>query len=268
MNRSRRTGAHCFPVTRSLQGLAATIATYVVVITCSAQPPREVPNRRAFEVVSVKANRSGLDRNESHAKSTPGRYDATNVKVKELIQDAFRVKEFQISGAPGWTATEGFDIAATTGASAGLTDTELEPVLRSLLEDRFQLRFHRETKDMPAYSLVIARNGPKLIAHSGDAGFDVSIRHRPGTLILSGTKMSLSKLTEVLSRRLGRPVLDGTGLSGEYDLKMEWAPDPSAESADASLFTALQEQLGLRLESTKAPAEIIVVDGVERPSDN
>ena len=266
MNPSGVNGAYCFPMIPLRRVLPATAAICVVVITCRAQPPHEAANPRAFEVVSVKPNRSGSD--SSHAKSTPGRYDATNVKVTELIQDAFGVKEFQISGAPAWTATEGFDIAATTGVSSGLTDQELQPVLRSMLADRFQLRFHRETKDVPAYSLVIAKNGPKLIEHSGDAGFDVSIRHGSEKLILSGTKMSMSKLIAVLSRRLGRIVLDGTRLSGEYDLKMEWAPDPTAESADASIFTALQEQLGLRLEPTKAPAEIIVVDGVERPSDN
>jgi uncharacterized protein (TIGR03435 family) len=238
----------------------------VVVITCSAQPSREATKPQAFEVVSVKPNRSGTD--SSHARSRPGRYYATNIKVKELIQDAFGVKEFQISGAPRWTETEGFDIDAITGTSSDLTDKEFEPILRALLTDKFQLRFHRETKQLPAYSLIVAKNGPKLRAHSGDAVFDVSIRRRPGKLILSGTKMSMSRLTEVLSRRIEHIVLDRTGLSGEYDLKMEWAPDPSGESADASIFTALQEQLGLKLESTRALVEIVVIDGVERLSEN
>jgi uncharacterized protein (TIGR03435 family) len=242
------------------------VAISAVAITCSAQPSGVATQPQAFEVVSVKPNRSGTD--SSHNRSRPGRYDATNIKVKELIQDAFGVREFQIAGAPRWTETEGFDIAAITGTSSDLTDKELEPILRSLLTDRFQLRFHRETKELPAYSLIVARNGPKLRAHSGDAVFDVSIRHQPGKLILSGTKMSMSRLTEVLSRRIEHIVLDRTGLSGEYDLKMEWAPDPSAESADASIFTALQEQLGLKLESTMALAEIVVIDGVERPSEN
>src|SRR5579863_1554276 len=107
MNRSRVAGAYCFPRTRFRRILPAPVAICVVVITCSAQAPSETVNGRAFEVVSVKPNRSGSE--SSHAKSTPGRYDATNIKVKELIQDAFGVKEFQISGAPRWTETEGFD---------------------------------------------------------------------------------------------------------------------------------------------------------------
>jgi len=262
MSRSRLTRAYDFRMVRYLN----TIAISVVVITCRAQPFREVTKPQAFAVVSVKPNRSGTD--SSHNRSRPGRYDATNIKVKELIQDAFGVKEFQIAGAPRWTETEGFDIAAITGTSSDLTDKELEPILRSLLMDRFQLRFHREAKELPAYSLIVARNGPKLQGHSGDGVFDVSIRRRPGKLILSGTKMSMSRLTEVLSRRIEHIVLDRTGLSGEYDLKMEWTPDPSADSADASIFTALQEQLGLKLESTKALAELVVIDGVERPSEN
>jgi uncharacterized protein (TIGR03435 family) len=266
MKRFHGTCAWRFPLTRLRGVLPVIAATCVVSLSLEAQFPPQDAKPQAFEVVSVKVDRSGSD--SSHSKSMPGRYSATNVKVRELIQDAFRVKDFQISGAPHWTETEGFDIAATTGYSGDLTDKEMEPILQSLLADRFQLRLHRETKELPAYALVVAKNGPKLIAHSGDAGPDTSIRHGPGKLTLSATKATMSRLSDVLSRRTGRTVVDRTGLLGEYDLKLEWAPDPTAESVDASIFVALQEQLGLKLEPTKAPVEIVVVDRVERPSEN
>jgi uncharacterized protein (TIGR03435 family) len=266
MNRSRVHRDWHFPVLRLRPVLPVITVICAVSLPLWAQPPREGAKPQVFEVTSVRPNRSGSD--SSHAKSAPGRYDATNVKVKELIQDAFGVKDFQISGAPSWTDTEGFDIAATTGVSTNLTAREFEPILQSLLAERFQLRFHRETKEMLAYRLVAARNGPKLSVHSGDDESGPSIRHGSGKLILSANKVSMSGFADVLSRRTGRPVLDGTGLSGEYDFKLEWAPDPTAESVDASIFAALQEQLGLRLESTKAPVGIIVVDNVEKPSGN
>lgn len=263
MNRSNGTCPWRFPLTRLLAALPGIAATCAVSLPLDAQP-REDAKSQSFEVVSVKPSRS----DGSHSKSMPGRYSATNIKVRELIQDAFRVKDFQISRTPNWTDTEGFDIAATTGSSGNLTDKELEPMLQSLLADRFKLRFHRETKELSAYALVVAKNGPKLIAHSGDAVPDTSIRHGSGKLIMSATKATMSRLSDVLGRRTGRTVVDRTGLSGEYDLKLEWAPDLTAESVDASIFAALQEQLGLKLEPTKAPVEIIVVDHVEKPSDN
>jgi uncharacterized protein (TIGR03435 family) len=220
----------------------------------------------AFEVASIKLNNSGSGRGTET--TGPGRVTFVNTNISSLIQQAFGIKGFQISGAPGWVTSDQFDVSATTGTSKDLSDIELEPYFESLLAERFHLRYHRETKEMQVYALGVAKTGTKLTAHAGAGDNSTGINNGPAKTTMKSINISMSVFAGTLGGRLDRMVIDNTGLTGGYDLTLEWAPNPSPDSTEPSLFTALQEQLGLKLESTKAPVEIIVIDNIERPSEN
>jgi uncharacterized protein (TIGR03435 family) len=220
----------------------------------------------AFEVASIKLNNSGDGR--STESTSPGRVTAENINISSIVQQAFGIKEFQISGAPGWLATDKYDVSATTGTTKDLSDTELEPYFQALLVERFHLRYHRETKEMQVYALGVAKTGAKVTAHAGAGDNSTNMTNGPAKTSMKSVNISMKGFAGTLGRRLDRMVIDNTGLAGGYDLTLEWAPNPSPDSTEPSLFTALQEQLGLKLESTKALVEIIVIDNIERPSEN
>jgi uncharacterized protein (TIGR03435 family) len=236
------------------------------VIVLDAQPPAESAPT-AFGAVSIKPNLSGSG--SSHSNTSRGRLTAVNVSAKMYIQWAFGIKDFQIAGGPAWLDTARFDITAVTGTSEDLNDKALQSLLQAMLAERFHLTFHREMKELPIYSLIVAKGGPKLTPHTGEgSGSSTHVSSDSGKATMSVTRASLPRLADILGRQLNRTVVDNTGLPGEYDLKMDWAPNPTAETEGASIFTAVQEQLGLKLESTKGPVEMIVIDTMERPSEN
>jgi uncharacterized protein (TIGR03435 family) len=239
---------------------------------------------RAFDVASVKPNLSGGG-NFSMGTSR-GRLTATNVPVRMLVLKAFHAKEFQVSGEPGWFGTERYDIVAKI-ENAGISDDDLWLLLEPLMVDRFKLRFHRETKQLPVYSLVKAKGGPKFKVHTstGDGKDEpnVSGRINGGEASFTALKTSMAKLADILGDHLDRTVVDNTGLRGTYDFKVEWAQDHRGEPIGPSIigsleeslglsgptiFTALEEQLGLKLESSKGPVEVIVIDGAEKAGGN
>jgi uncharacterized protein (TIGR03435 family) len=253
----------------------------------------------AFEVASIKANHSG-DRRMMMSTAPGGRVNVTNLTVKQLITMAYRIKDSQLSGGPGWIDSERYDISAKAEGPA--TPEQLQVMMQTLLADRFKLSLRRETKEMPVYALVIAKDGPKLHenkeaeiekqqakpdgAKPGDPNAPPPKGQfmRMGRGLLSSQGAPLTVLADSLSRLLGRVVLDKTELTGLYDFELKWTPDESqgqmfkgpdgADSApppDASgptIFTALQEQLGLKLESQKGPVEVFVIDHVEKPTEN
>jgi uncharacterized protein (TIGR03435 family) len=253
-----------------------------------------------FEVASIKP--SGSDPHQVMIQSQPGGgFRATGTSLKMLLSVAYDVREFQISDGPGWINTDRFDIAAkaATGATtlpddpAKMTEEQrktngdqMRERLRALLADRFQLTLHRETKEQSVYALVIGKNGFKLQESDTKGAPGPRGMMRMGRGQFTGQAVQLRMLTQALSSQLGRPVIDRTGLTGSYDFKLEWTPDPGQSGpfggggppgADAppppdpngpSLFTAVQEQLGLRLESQKGPVEMLVIDRVEKPSEN
>jgi uncharacterized protein (TIGR03435 family) len=137
-------------------------------------------------------------------------------------------------------------------------------MLQALLADRFALKFHREMRELTVYSLAVAKNGPKLTAHQG-AGYSSSSSSAGS---ISAMKATMAMLASRLERQLGRTVADHTGLTGEYDYRLTWAPEQAADSTGPSIFTALEEQLGLRLDSAKGPVEIIVIESAGKPSAN
>lgn len=225
-----------------------------------------------------------------------GRFTATNVPLQVLIALAYRIKEFQVSGAPAWLTSERYDIEAKT--EGDLAFQASLPMIQTLLEDRLQFKFHRETREQPIYALVVAKAG-KLHEAEGECGPRPDTPPpppEPGKLPtapcggfflfpgrLSGQKVAITQLLDSLSRLTGRVVLDKTNLTGKYDIHLDYTPEqgqfqgppggplpglPPTDPNGPSLFTALQEQLGLKLESQKGPVEMLVIDHVERPSDN
>ncbi len=220
----------------------------------------------------------------------------TNIPLRAMITFAYDVRDFQVSGAPGWAGTERFDVTARAERSsaegpdepAKMTDAQrktgrdqVAERLRALLADRFQLAVHRETKDQPIYALVVSKNGAKL-KEVKEPGPRQGMSMNRGRL--EGFAAPMEMLGTVLSNAMGRPVVDKTGLPGKYDFVLEWTPDPGADAraqgfgdgitepapapGGPTIFTALQEQLGLKLESQKGPVENIVIDRVEKPSEN
>jgi bla regulator protein blaR1 len=237
---------------------------------------------KAFDVAAIKPNSSSDNRVMLNMPGG-GRFIATGVNTRLLIQQAYNVRDFQISGGPGWMATDRWDInAQAEGMPDRMPPGALAPMLQSLLEDRFQLKAHRETKEMSIYAIQIAKGGPKIKENSGEPGPRIGM----GRGHLSVKKGTLQMLATQLSNQTGRVVVDQTGLKGDYDFELDWTPDlgqgggpfgPFPEGPGAppppnpngpTLFTAIQEQLGLRLESTKGPVETIVIDRIEKPSDN
>jgi bla regulator protein BlaR1 len=250
-----------------------------------------------FEVASVKPS-SGDDRRVGIQLQPGGGVRTTGTTLKFLLTFAYDVRDFQISGGPGWINSDRFDIVAKSerGSSESTPDdmrkmtdaqmkTSVELVrqkLQALLADRFQLTLNHETKEQPVYMLVIGKNGPKLQESQVKEGEGRHMRVERGEL--DGDGVQLEFLASTLSSQLGRPVLDRTGLTGHYTFKLQWTPDPGqsmggplppgVEAPPApdpngpSIFTAVQEQLGLRLESQKGPVDILVIDRVEKPSEN
>ena len=207
-------------------------------------------------------------------------FSARNITVKKLMQSAYRLKDFQISGAPAWLGSDLYDINAKP--EAPVQWEQMLQMIQSLLADRFQLVIRRETKEIPGYALIVAKNGPKL--KPADEAAPKMIRIRRG--LLTAPQAQMATLADQLSNFLGRNVVDKTGLTGQYDVKLEWVPDeyqvamfggmgvpegfgaPAADWHGPSLFTALEEQLGLKLESQKGPVEMFAIERVERPSAN
>jgi uncharacterized protein (TIGR03435 family) len=228
-----------------------------------------------FEVASVKPHVAGAPGSTGRTgiEEDPGQIRIENLSLRTLIAISYGVKGSEQLAGPGWLSTIAFDIVAKP--PAGYKHEQLQFLVRNLLADRFKLTVHHETKPISAFALVIAKGGFKLHEAAGPRTY---LTVRSG--LIEGKQRSIAELAGGLTRVLGRPVLDQTGLGAMYDLKLEWTPDApppipggaetgSADEPGLSLFTALQEQLGLRLESRKVPGDVVVVDRVEKvPSEN
>lgn len=237
-----------------------------------------------FEVASIKP--SNPDTQGGFIQFMPGGgLKMTGIPLRGMITFAYDVRDFQISGGPGWLGTERFDVMARPehAAAEGLqdlskmTDDQRKTVreqmgerLRALLADRFQLVVHKETKEQPIYALVVSKNGAKLKEAKAEVGARQGMSMNRGRL--EGMAAPMEMLGQTLSNVTGRPVIDKTGLTGKYDFVLEWTPDMAATGDSApvgpTIFTALQEQLGLKLESQKGPIQNIVIDRAEKPSEN
>jgi uncharacterized protein (TIGR03435 family) len=224
-------------------------------------------SRPSFEVASVKP--SGPADRLMYRLQPGGRYLATGLTLKTLIANAYSVPDFLISGGPAWRDSDKYNIEARAGSPLPPwpdSNKQLGLMLQSLLEDRFQLAVHREIREEPAYELVVARGGARLRIASADenAGFELT------TGRIHSMAVPLEYLVTNLAYLLRRQVIDKTGLAGKYSYTVTYTPDdaPPADASAPSIFTAVQEQLGLKLESTKGRAEVLVIDHVEKPSAN
>jgi len=247
------------------------IVIAVSALSCSAQtPPTPLPTPQlptTFEVASIRRNLSGSS--NTHINIANGRLTITNASLKTLIRNAYDLLSFQLTGGPSWLDTETYDIVATTGSPAEISSDQFKLLLGSLLADRFQLKVHWETRQTNIYALVIGKNGPTLKQDPDPAtqsGINTNKGAHQGRMI--GTNEPLSILASNLGNQLARIVVDKTGLPGKYDWTLVWDPDPGPDSTDPSIFTALQEQLGLKLDSQKGPAETLVIDSANHPSEN
>jgi len=265
----------------------------------------QTPAAPVFEVASVKPGDPG--NHQMMIRMGNGRFTTQNVPLKMLIQYAYGLKsDDQLSGGPGWLGSKTFDIdAKQDDAQAAefqkLTQEkrteQLRSMLQALLAERFKLQVSRQTKELPIYALVVAKGGVKMTP-APPAPTTVSTEpaattgKRPGRMMMTGRgqvtgeEVPVTTLADILSRQPeteGRVVVDKTGLTGNYSFALKWTPEPGAspmggpgggappppvEDGAPSFFTAIQEQLGLKLESQKGPVEVLVVDGAELPSEN
>jgi len=278
--------------------IAVTIALAIHATPYSqAQAPPEATGagRPVFEAASIKRNVTVSD--QASVRTQPGgRLTVNNNSLRNIVRNAYNVQNFQIVGGPDWINTDRWDIVAK--AESDVPPPQLLIMVRNLLADRFKLVVHTEMRETAVYALVLTRSdgrlGPQLRPSTVDcaalmASFQArketppnTINGRPacGTRVTAGNMMTTSTRMADLARNLapmaGRPIVDRTGLTGTYDIDLTWAPDPQGAPGTApapdgdrpSLVTAVQEQLGLKLESQRVPFETLVIDSVERPTED
>ncbi len=258
----------------------ATSATAWAIPEPPAPPkPMAADASPVFEVATIKPSKP-----ETQGKGflVRGRQFSTiNTSLSDLITFAYGLHARQITGAPAWIETDKYDLTARPDGDGQPNDKQWKTMVQKLLADRFTLAFHRDKKELSVYAIVVGKTGPKLTKSEGDPNGLPSLLFR-GLGILPARNATIADFAGVMqSAVLDRPVVDQTGLPGRYDFTLTWTPDefqfgglgikvpPPPDTATApNLFTATQEQLGLRLESTKAPAEVLVVDHVDKPSEN
>jgi uncharacterized protein (TIGR03435 family) len=255
--------------------------------------------QQTFEVASVKPAKSENGRftmNGGPGTSDPGRISYTNIMLRRILLNAYEVRNYQISG-PEWLDTARFDITAKL--PDGTTMEQFRAMLRNLLETRFKMKIHRESRELPIYALLTAKNGPKIEpsvkdapngvpgedqlatirAFEGRDGFPALSLRAPGLVIetmngrtrITAKDVPLTKLADLLSGQVGRPVIDTTGLADDYSFVLYFTPEGvnTGDNSEPSIFGALQEQLGLRLEARKGPVELLVIDQAEKvPTEN
>lgn len=283
--------------------MAAACAAFVIpAFVFGPRVGAQAPANQAFEVASVKPNKSG-DGRVMLGMQPGGRFNASNVPMRLLLRQAFNVQDFQIVGGPDWIGSDRFDVVAKAPDGVEFTADAMRPMLRSLLTERFKLVFHNESRDMPIYALMKARNDGKLGPGLQPAAVDCSAQRgrrgggpppsppQPGQKMecgmmigpgrLNAGGMAMSNLATALAPQVGRIIIDRTDLTGNYDFELTYAPealgagggpplinggpvpvDPNAPT----LFTALQEQLGLKLDAQRGPVDVVVIDRLEQPA--
>ncbi len=240
----------------------AAIAGMAGLFSCGAR----AQSAPAFEVASIRRNLSGSV--NTQIQISGGRLTVTNGSLITLVRNAYGILGFQLAGQPRWGDSEMYDIVATTGGGEEISQEQFKLLLQSLLAERFRLKVHWETRETSVYGLVLDKNGPKFKESIETRKPSINTRKGPGRVSMTGGNEPISILASNLGNQLGRIVLDKTGLHGVYDWTLEWYPDMGEDSTRPSLFTALQEQMGLRLEAQKGPMEVLVIDSAEKPSEN
>ena len=304
------------PVARGVSGPGTIVSALVLAATACAvfAQSGDAPK---FEVATVKLN-TAAERQMIAVSARPGgRLHVENASLRIMMYNAYTLQDYQIIGGPAWIRSDGYDIEAKAG-DPNATRDQIFLMLRSLLEERFQLKTHREMRELPVYNLAVSRGGSKLkptkeggclMPTPGQRmpppapGQEIvpcgspMIAMRPGGMLIRGGKVPMPEFVRILSMLMGRPVVDRTGVTEPFDVRLEFTPDESlsgtplggpplnggpqpppslpgapAPAADPgappNILVAIQEQLGLKLEATKGPVEVLVIDHVERPAEN
>jgi uncharacterized protein (TIGR03435 family) len=262
---------------RMLAFASPLLALSLSLAQASPAPPQAAPAKPlAFEVVTIKPSRSPT----WNMYPTPDGYHATGVSLRHLVQDAYGVYDPKLlTGGPAWIDKDEFDLEAkfdpaTIPNAKSITYRQRADMMRTVLADRFQLKIHFEKKIFPAYNLVVAKGGPRLTETPANeitmTIWGPSCLHRNAQLSLRGC--TVDALASELGVVTGRTVVNKTGLSGPYTIELRFTPDntpaDSPLAGGPSIFTAVQEQLGLKLEPSTAPLDILVIDSAEKPSEN
>jgi uncharacterized protein (TIGR03435 family) len=275
---------------------AASFAGTSVAQTATPHSPTSQPPASTsaavlpmFEVAAIKQNHSGGG--SSHSDTNSGRFTATNVSLKNLMEyEAYGIPGNRILNGPKWLDSTRFDIAAKMDDSVAdqlrtlahaQRRLETQAMFQQLLADRFKLTVHWETRELPVYALVVGKKGPKLQpTKESSEGSGTSSHGSRSASEFTARGVTLPELaaalTQELSRELSRDIIDKTEIKGRYDLTLKWTRDTAAATDSAaatsdpgpSIFTAVQEQLGLKLEPAKAPVQVLIIDHAEMPSEN
>jgi uncharacterized protein (TIGR03435 family) len=273
--RSNRLSFHARNFPLAVCPALLTMLCFVSVPRAGAQPTAVPAAVREFEVASIRPSRPGAVGSLTQLRSPQGGTTAArNVPVRDLILLAYHIQAFQLSGGPAWLNTERYDLDAKYQPTASLDDIRV--MLQRFLADRCKLTVRLETKHGLVYALVIAKGGPKLKSPKADGSRGIRSSENGQMLAENAT---MSSLAEVLEEQVSRPVIDKTGLIGSYGFSLEGtreeegveansAREPLTDSNRPSIFTAIQEQLGLRLESARGPVQNIVIQRIEKPSEN
>ena len=236
-----------------------------VLFCLAAYAQQTAAPRLEFEVVSIKPG--DPTNSSSSGRGTPGGLEWRNTTANNLIRGAYNLNEFQLVGSPKWASTERFNVDAKYPAGADRHQASL--MIQSMLADRFHLQFHRETKMLPEYNLVVAKGGPKL--ERADPSDPKKGSSSQGPRLIRARGQNMASLARMLISVVDAPVVDRTGIEGEYNFDLQFVPLLAAPNADdplGDIFAVLQQKLGLKLEATKGPVEVLVVDHLEMPTAN
>ena len=261
--------------------LFAATALLVLGQACVAQsvPPMAADAKPGFEVATIKPSQGDAQRSVQ----VQGTRLATRAtSLVDLMMFAYGIHPTQIADGPDWIKAERFDVVVQPTLSGRPSTAQMRSIVQQLLADRFKLAFHHDQRELPVYRLIAAKGGPELTPTTKEdeqATNTAAVGIAPGLMTVRNA--TLSEFASITQRyvRLDRPIVDHTGISGKYDYKLSWTPDfsqfdgnppgPAKTDENApSLYTAIQEQLGLKLEAVKELADVIVIDHVERPSEN
>ncbi|MBI2686544.1 MAG: TIGR03435 family protein [Acidobacteria bacterium] len=262
-------------------------ATRKVMLACAVAVAISVPftvgivqaqGQLSFDTASIRPSEPGQQ--NSRFNIVPGGgLNVSNVPVRNMIEIAYGVRSSQVMGGPSWLESSRYDIIARMDKADGPSDfasmsdadrnaneQRLQQRTRALLEDRFKLVVRRETREMPLLALTVAKGGLKMKPLPQDDKRPPNIRMNRGSL--TAQRAPLSRFAQSLSHLVGQTVVDQTGIAGEFDFAMKWSPDNAPDADGPSIYTAIQDQLGLRLESKKGPVEVIVIESIEKPTEN
>jgi uncharacterized protein (TIGR03435 family) len=244
-----------------------TIVTLISLVS-AVLGAQTLPALPQFEVASIKPIDPANPQKSVNLRG--GELKATSYSLKNLIQAGWDVRSFQVLGGPVWLDSDRYNVDAKPAAPLEIFTSEgmrqFRLMVQSLLVDRFKLELHPETREMRVYFLVVGRNGSCLKRTAEAVGPGTSMRDGKGRL--TATQIDMRMLAHELGGELGVAVIDKTNLDGAFDITLEWNPDEDASGSSPSIFTAIQEQLGLKLDVGRGPVEILRVDHAERPSEN